>query len=207
MQTKLSRPYKCVLVLVIVILLMTGCENNDMKYNNEILSKNVITQTYSEESIENLFQLFTEGGGQLTIDYLKKNYKIECVRKVLQEGYYIVLYHQSGERIFVFYNNNNVITNILKYDKFLSQNDFSFVIEEITTMQEILGFDDKTFLMPISAYTFTAHIIKEGLIVIKYAKNSDVVEKVTIYSNDELISETGVYNIYQLVPLILPIDK
>lgn len=201
-----------ILILVAIILacttLFTGC--NDVKYNNLEGHNKLITQAYSSQKIEDLKNTIALKG--MTFSELKKTINVQCVRKTHQ-GYYAVLLQEDGKSVYIFIDENLEIVNALVVSNFLTKEDFEFHIHEQMTKNDVLSYHSDAILLPISAVEITAHIVQEGIFIVKYSRvvngaiiNSPVVSSIEFIANQE-IPKSNDELIRTVIPFIMEIDK
>lgn len=201
-----------VLLLIILVLFITIYfilnGRNDMNYNNLIQASDVITCKYSSNDILNLKKDITNNN--INFDDLKSEFKIQCLRKTCQ-GYYIVFLEENNNLVFVFLDNDLIPIKLFVFDTFKTNIDFDFVEAGKTKMSEILTFDSNSITFPISSITMTAHLTKEGIVLIKYDRlhegnllNDPIVNSIQYITNDNIGDDEL---IKKNVPFILEIDK
>ena len=93
--------------------------------------------------------------------------------------------------------------------------EFSFIEPGKTTEDEIVSMDENAILLPVSSVTSTAHIVREGLLMITYNRldeekqmflDDPLVKAVVFYANESFPLEDNEM-INKNVPYILPIDR
>lgn len=207
---------KSVISLFIIVGILAICfifitrEHDTLKYNNKDRKSDLITTVYS---IEDIKELVTNIESQsVSYSEFKKHFNVQCMRKTHQ-GYYVVLFQDDGSSVFVFFDNQMVISNILSYKVFLTTEDFKTFENNRTTLSQIIEFDDSWISSPLSLITQTAHIIQEGIVIITYTNLEDgslvedgIIDKIEFVDNQTLEANSGeLYHSY--VPYILEIDK
>ncbi len=199
-----------IITALISIIIFTG--NKNVTYDNDKSITGLITKKYSDSDIEKIRKGIEQDNWNYT--NLKSHYKIQCLRKTYQ-GYYAVFLQNDGKRVFVFMDEDMKLYNMLVIDSIKEKKEFDFLEPGKTTESEVLKFDKNTVLLPVSSITSTAHITKEGLLVITYDRldsNSEtllsdpVVKSFTFYENDNFpLNDDEMININ--VPYILEKDK
>ena len=197
-----------IIVLLILIVSFTGC--NDMKYNNSENKIDLITKKYSTEQIEKLE--LTTGSEKVTFSEFKKDFDAQCIRKTHQ-GYYVILLLEGGENSFVFFNDDNILTSVMTVDKFKTQNEFNIQALDGMTKSAVLNFDPNAILIPVSSVEITAHIVQEGLYIIKYTRFLDgqsiedpVVNSVEFIANENISTSSDAL-VKDEIPFIFEFDK
>ena len=205
---KMRKKFNIIIIILILIVSFTGC--NDMKYNNSENKIDLITKKYSTEQIEKLE--LTTGSEKVTFSEFKKEFDAQCIRKTHQ-GYYVILLLESGENSFVFFNDDNILTSVMTVDKFKTQNEFNIQALDGMTKSAVLNFDPNTILIPVSSVEITAHIVQEGLYIIKYTRFLDgqsiedpVVNSVEFIANENISASSDTLVKYE-IPFIFEFDK
>lgn len=80
------------------------------------------------------------------------------------------------------------------------------------TWEDVLLFDPNEYPMPYSVVTEGAHIVQEGVIVVRYQREERYpVDQIHFYSNSEInaaeLGEHPIYTIKMGVPYVLEIDR
>lgn len=204
----MRKKFNISLLILILIVLLTGC--NDIKYNNSENKIDLITKKYSTEQIEKLE--LTTGSEKVTFSEFKKDFDAQCIRKTHQ-GYYVILLLESGENSFVFFNDDNILTSVMTVDKFKTQNEFNIQALDGMTKSAVLNFDPNAILIPVSSVEITAHIVQEGLYIIKYTRFLDgqsiedpVVNSVEFIANENISASSDTLVKYE-IPFIFEFDK
>lgn len=214
------------IIAVFFVLLGVGFlvrEISLVRYDNDKKFSESVNVTYSEAEIAELKEELEYSKRISAKKYsyyqFRLNFKPQCVRKTFQ-GYYVILQQDDGKQVFVFFNKQRKLEDILVVEKFLKKVDFDFVEIGETKETDIREFTSDIIEPPYSAtvLTATAHILQDGLLVIWYTDRmemSDMLEtfrvrKVEFFSNDFLEDPTLPLNdekSYFKIPYILPIDK
>ena len=143
---------------------------------------------------------------------VQKYFDIECTRKNCFGNYYVPLKLDEGGYAFIFLSPELVVKlNILVYTKMPSKDDFNFIKENETLIDEIRSFDFNTIEYPLSNVELltTGHIVKEGVLIIRY-RSGAIVKSVEFFPNESIpaLQEQEGINWFVLgVPYLLPQDK
>ena len=181
-----------------------------MRYNNDTRFDDVVTLAYPAGEIE-AFQQTLESGA-IPVAQFSSKFNIQCTRKTFQ-GYYSVLKQDDGKHVFAFIDSNRKVQKVIVWNSFKNKSDFDFVVPNETKASEILVFDPNAVVYPISAQNATGHIVKDGLLVIRYSHILDgillddsVVYDIQFFDNKTLSSSTDNFWIAN-TPFIFPMDK
>lgn len=195
-------------VTATVIILAATMSEGVISHNNSDRVEDLADTKYTAADIEQLKEWVDTGKA----DYfaLKSKVKIQCVRKTFQ-GYYAVILQEDGSKVFIFMNKSLKLGEMLVFDKFKSKADFGFLeTANKVTQESVLEFDKNAILLPISAVNESVHIVKEGVIVVRYktdsASGKTYADNVRLIGNDE-ITEDAEDTAASMVPYILEIDK
>lgn len=202
------RAIKLIIIILICVIIFIGCSN--MKYNNLADKDELITEQYSKEQIETL--ITATGRGVVTFSEFKKDFKAQYVRQTHQ-GCYVVLSLEDGESAFICMNHEENVVNVVIKKDFLTKNEFLAQDVAQMTESEVLLYDPEAILLPISSVNMTAHIVKEGVFIIKYVRFSDdaflddpTVSSIEFYENDDIPTNDDIL-VRDVIPYILEIDK
>ena len=206
---KISKRLLTVLFVILVyVLIFTGCGR--IKFNNSTEKDVLITKEYSTDQIAQLKK--SVESGHVTFSEFKASFNVQCIRKTHQ-GYYAVLLQEDGKSAFVFINKNNQLINVIVVDKFKTKKEFQAQLSNLMTKEIMLTFEANTILLPVSSVDMTAHIVQEGIYIIKYSRFDDgkmmsdpVIENVEFVENEN-ISNNDDTLIRDEIPFILEIDK
>ena len=206
---KISKRLLSVLFVILVyVLIFTGCGR--IKFNNSTEKDVLITKEYSTDQIAQLKK--SVESGHVTFSEFKASFNVQCIRKTHQ-GYYAVLLQEDGKSAFVFINKNNQLINVIVVDKFKTKKEFQAQLSNLMTKEIMLTFEANTILLPVSSVDMTAHIVQEGIYIIKYSRFDDgkmmsdpVIENVEFVENEN-ISNNDDTLIRDEIPFILEIDK
>lgn len=199
-----------IVLALIFIIIFTGGE--DVKYDNDKSISSLITIKYSDYDMEKLREDI--GHDNLNFVKLKSHYNVQCLRKTYQ-GFYAVFLQNDGKRVFVFMDEKMKLYNMLVIENIKGKEEYNFLKSGKTTESEVLEHDKNTVLLPISSVTCTAHIVKEGLLVVTYDRldtntgtllNDPVVKSFEFFKNDDFpLNDNEMINLN--VPYILEKDK
>ncbi len=197
-----------VAVLAVIIPFSIG---EKMKYNNDKTIDILVTERYSASEIQKMKSNIENN--KLTYSQLRSDYNIQCLRKTYQ-GYYAVFLQDDGSRVFVFINENKEPYKILVIDEIKNKSQYDFIEVGKTTKNEILNYDENTLFMPVSSVITTAHITKEGVLLVTYDNFDEVsgmilddavVKSITFYNNSDFPLKNSLID--SNVPYILEVDK
>lgn len=197
-----------VAILAVIIPFSIG---EKMKYNNDKTIDILVTERYSASEIQKMKSSIENN--KLTYSQLRSDYNIQCLRKTYQ-GYYAVFLQDDGSRVFVFINKNKEPYKILVIDEIKNKSQYDFIEVGKTTKNEILNYDENTLFMPVSSVITTAHITKEGVLLVTYDNFDEVsgmilddavVKSITFYNNSDFPLKNSLID--SNIPYILEIDK
>lgn len=121
---------------------------------------------------------------------------------------------ESGEKLFIYFDDEKVIKKSYLIKNILEQKDFENVQIGQTRLSEIIELDENIFDVPISSLEATVHLVKEGVIIITYNRLQDttviadpVVESTKFYENDDILEQREQDILLKVAPYILPVDK
>ena len=184
----------------------------DVKYNNTEHFENLANIKYSIREIEEIKEAIEYNDWNYT--KFKSLFDIQCLRKTYQ-GYYVILLQDDGRRAFVFMDEEMKLNEVLLIGNMKEKEEFSFIEPGRTTEDEIVSMDENAILLPVSSVTSTAHVVREGLLVITYNRldeekqmflDDPLVNAVVFYANESFPLEDNEM-INKNVPYILPIDR
>ena len=98
-------------------------------------------------------------------------------------------------------------------DGFKSKEEFQNQVVKQMKKSEVVNFDSNTIFAPVSAIEITAHIVQEGIFIVKYSRflNGKIIEEPIVTSiefvENERISTNDDLFIRDGIPFILEIDK
>lgn len=191
-------------------LLLCACYK--VECSNSFAADCLITCKYPIEKVQILKE--KSAGGDLRLVDLKKLFHIECLRETHQ-GYYTIILHNSGDQTFVFMNGKKVVTNVMTFSEFKTKNEFENYILEQRTIDEIRSFDPNYIPLPFSTVQMTAHLVQEGLFLVKYTSvyKGSKLEKAIVFGvqfveNNAISTYEDPFGfIRDEIPFILEIDK
>lgn len=203
-----SKVLMTVIAIVMCMVTLIGCGN--VKFNQTTNKKELLTKKYSVVQIEKL-QKAAETGAMTFSDF-KRDFDVQCVRKTHQ-GYYVVLLFESDENVFAFFNEKNTLFQIIISGDFKSKAEFQDQVVEQIPKSEVLNLDPNAIVAPVSSLEITAHIVQEGLFIVKYSRFKEgkiiedpIVDSVQFIEN-ESISVSNDPFIRDEIPYIFEIDK
>lgn len=204
----LKRLLTVIFAILVYVSIFTGCDR--IKFNNSAGKEALITKEYSTDQIAQLKK--SVESGHVTFSDFKTSFNVQCIRKTHQ-GYYAVLLQEDGKSAFVFINQNNQLINVIVADKFKTKKEFQAQLSNKMTKEMMLTFDPNTILLPVSSVDMTAHIVQEGIYIIKYSRFdggktiSDPVVKDVEFVVNKNVSTNDDALIRDEIPFILEIDK
>lgn len=195
-------------LIIVVIVCSGGCET--IKINNTNHYTELVTKKYSTDQIESLKEsIFKE---EMKWSKFTRQFSVQCMRETYQ-GYYVVLLQENGDKVFVFADKNMKLYRVVNIDEFKTKDELMFQISKLTTKSEVLSMDPEPFFMPVSAFSMTAHYVKEGVVLVTYTRTKDgivlsdqIIDSMEFYSNDELLEDSNTL-VGICVPYILEMDK
>lgn len=197
-----------VVVFTVLVLVLTGC--NNMKFDQTTNKNNLLTEKYPISLIEELKNV--ADSGHMTFSKFKRDFNIQCVRKTHQ-GYYVVLLLEDDSNAFVFFNEEDTLIRIIISKGFKSKNEFQNQVIEQMPKSEVLSFDTNTIIAPVSAIDITAHIVQEGICIVKYSRSAGgemladpIVTSVKFFDNESIATCEDPF-IRNEIPFIFGVDK
>ena len=197
-----------VVVFTVLVLVLTGC--NNMKFDQTTNKNNLLTEKYPISLIEELKNV--ADSGHMTFSKFKRDFNIQCVRKTHQ-GYYVVLLLEDDSNAFVFFNEEDTLIRIIISKGFKSKNEFQNQVIEQMPKSEVLSFDTNTIIAPVSAIDITAHIVQEGVCIVKYSRSAGgeiladpIVTSVKFFDNESIATCEDPF-IRNEIPFIFEVDK
>ena len=197
-----------VLAIAICIATLAGCAN--MKFDQTTDKDDLLTEKYQISQIEQLQGAME--AGDVTFSNFKKDFAVQCMRRTHQ-GYYVVLLLEDGRNVFAFFDEENTLKRVMAFDRFRSKEEFQNRVVEQTPQSEVLNWDLNAIMAPVSALEITAHIVQEGVFVVKYSRfrNGEIIEDPIVTSIKFLDNESLAAGedplIQSEIPYILPMDK
>ena len=196
------------IIIVICMVTLIGC--NNMKFNQTTNKNDLLTEKYPIIQIEALKS--TAEAGDMTFSNFKRDFDVQCMRKTHQ-GYYVVLLLEDGGNAFAFFNEKNSLIRVMVSDSFKSKIEFQNQVVEQLPKSEVLSFDSNTIILPVSALEITAHIVQEGIFIVKYSRFRDgeiiedpIVTSIQFIDNDS-ISKNKDPLVRDQIPFIFEFDK
>lgn len=197
-----------VVVFTVLVLVLTGC--NNMKFDQTTNKNNLLTEKYPISLIEELKNV--ADSGHMTFSKFKRDFNIQCVRKTHQ-GYYVVLLLEDDSNAFVFFDEEDTLIRIIISKGFKSKNEFQNQVIEQMPKSEVLSFDTNTIIAPVSAIDITAHIVQEGICIVKYSRSAGgeiladpIVTSVKFFDNESIATCEDPF-IRNEIPFIFEVDK
>ena len=194
--------------MAICVVILVGC--NNMRFNQETNKNDLLTEKYSIVQIEELKN--AAESGNITFSKFKRDFNAQCIRKTHQ-GYYVVLLLEDGRNAFNFFNEENTLVRVMVSNGFKSKKEFQDQVVKQMTKSEVQKFDLNTILAPISAMEITAHIVQEGILIVKYSRflDGEIIEDPIVASIEFVENESISMNedpfIRDEVPFIFGFDK
>lgn len=199
-----------VIIIISVFFCVHYLNQRMPDYDNLVKKEDVITQQYPPEKVDKLTQKMEQREVRYT--KLRRMFRLECVRKT-DQGHYAVLQLTDGSNAFIFLDDRLIVSRVAVYDRFRSKEEFERMLSEKqeATREDILLFDSNEYPMPFSVVTEGAHIVQEGVIVVRYQRKAEYpVDQTFFYSNSEVdAGELGdtTYYVKNCVPNVLEIDR
>ena len=208
MKNKLHGVLRGIIIIAMCIVTLIGCD--DMKFNQTTSKNDLITEKYPITQIEGLKSAAEAGG--MTFSDFKRDFDVQCIRKTHQ-GFYVVLLSEDGGNAFAFFNEKNSLIRVMVSDGFKSKTEFQDQAAKQTTKSEVLDFDSDAIIAPVSALEMTAHIVQEGVFIVKYSRfrDGEIIEDPLVTSiqfiENESISTNEDPFIRDEIPFIFEFDK
>lgn len=201
---------KIFVVITIVTVCIVSFVGGKMKKNDITNTKDYITERYSGVQIEELKTLVESQ--TVTYAEFKEIFNIQCVRETYQ-GYYVILLQEDDKKVFVFINNEDILTNVIIVDKFKTKEEFQLHVSEQMSENDVLSFEPNTILSPISSVELTVHYVQEGIYIIKYSRFLDgeimenpIISSMEFVPNESISTSEDVF-VRDEIPFILEADK
>ena len=204
----MNRALSGIIIIVICMVTLIGC--NNMKFNQITNKNDLLTEKYPINQIEKLQS--TAEAGDVTFSNFKKDFNVQCMRKTHQ-GYYVVLLLEGGGNAFAFFNKKDILIRVMAFDCFKSKIEFQNQVVKKMPKSEVMNLDSNTIITPISALEITAHIVQEGVFVLKYSRfrDGEIIEDPIVTSiqfiENESISTNDDPFIRDEIPFIFEYDK
>lgn len=204
----LNRMLSGIIIMEICMVTLMGC--NNMKFNQTTNKSDLLTVKYPVIQIDEI-QGAAETG-DVTFSDFESHFEVQCMRKTHQ-GYYVVLLLEDGRNAFAFFNEKNTLTRIMVLERFKSKIEFQNEVVEQISKSEVLNLDSNTIIAPVSALDITAHIVQEGIFVVKYSRfwegeiiEDPIVTSIQFIDNESLLTNEDVF-IRNEIPFVLELDK
>lgn len=196
------------IIIVMCMVTLIGC--NNMKFNQTTNKNDLLTEKYPIIQIEEL-KSKTEAGN-ITFSDFKRDFDVQCMRKTHQ-GYYVVLLLEDGGNAFAFFNEKNSLIRVMVFDNFKSKIEFQNHVVEQMPKSVVLNWDTNTLITPVSALEITAHIVQEGIFIVKYSRFRDgeiiedpIVTSIQFIENESISTNEDLF-IRDEIPFIFEFDK
>ena len=201
-------------VIITASILLCAChlDHRMPDYDNLVKKEDAITRQYPREMVDELTHKIEEEEKKVGYGKLRRMFRLECVRKTYQ-GYYAVLQLTDGHNAFIFMDDQLIVSNVAIYDQFRTKEEFEKFLSEKqdATRADVLSFDPNEYPMPFSVVSEEAHIVQEGVIIVRYQrKDGHPVDQIQFYSNSEIAvgkPREITYFIKYGVPYVLEIDR
>lgn len=204
----MSRILNCSLIILLCLITITGCDY--VKHCPKVHISDYSEKVYSLEEIEELKR--TNVSDKITFEKFILDFS-DCVVRQTHQGQYAILLLRDNKRAFAFFSAEGTMTNILLVERFISKTEFLYNVVENMSKSEVLRFDPSAINSPISAIDITAHIVIEGVFIVKYDRvlngavlEDPIVTSIEFFSNENIKSTEDPF-IHALVPFIHEYDK
>lgn len=204
----INRVLSGIIIIVMCMITLIGC--NNMKFNQTTNKNDLLTEKYPIIQIEELQN--TAEVGDMTFSNFKRDFDVQCIRKTHQ-GYYVVLLLEDGGNAFAFFNKKNTLIRVMVLKSFKSKIEFQNQVVEQMPKSEVLNLDSNTIIAPVSALEITAHIVQEGIFVVKYSRFRDgeiiedpIVTSIQFIENESISTNEDPF-IRNEIPFIFEFDK
>ena len=201
-------------VIITASILLCAChlDHRMPDYDNLVKKEDAITRQYPREMVDELTHKIEEEEKKVGYGKLRRMFRLECVRKT-EQGYYAVLQLTDGSNAFIFMDDRLTVSKVAVYDCFRTKEEFEKFLSEKwdATWGDVLLFDSNGYGMPVSVVTSEAHIVQEGVIIVRYRReDGHPVDQIFFYSNSEIAvgkPREITYFIKGVVPYVLEIDR
>ena len=204
----MSRILSGIIVIVMCMVTLIGC--NNMKFNQTTNKNDLLTEKYPIMQIKELQS--TVETGDMTFSNFKRDFNVRCMRKTHQ-GYYVVLLLEDGRNAFALFNEKNILIRVMVLDSFKSKIEFQNQVVTQMPKSEVLNLDSNTIIAPVSALEITAHIVQEGIFVVKYSRFRDgeliedpIVTSIQFIENESISTNEDPF-IRDEIPFVFEFDK
>ena len=201
-------------VIITASILLCACQLDHRMpdYDNLVKKEDAITRQYPREMVDELTHKIEEEEKKVGYGKLRRMFRLECVRKT-EQGYYAVLRLTDGSNAFIFMDDRLTVSKVAVYDCFRTKEEFEKFLSEKwdATWGDVLSFDPNEYPMPFSVVSEEAHIVQEGVIIVRYRReDGHPVDQIFFYSNSEIAvgkPREITYFIKYGVPYVLEIDR
>ena len=201
-------------VIITASILLCACQLDHRMpdYDNLVKKEDAITRQYPREMVDELTHKIEEEEKKVGYGKLRRMFRLECVRKT-EQGYYAVLQLTDGSNAFIFMDDRLTVSKVAVYDCFRTKEEFEKFLSEKqdATRADVLSFDPNEYPMPFSVVSEEAHIVQEGVIIVRYRReDGHPVDQIFFYSNSEIAvgkPREITYFIKYGVPYVLEIDR
>lgn len=201
-----SKIFYIVIFAAVCCAAILGC-------NKQIHSENIKMKCreYPVHLIEEYMK--KESDRVITLEQFKKTFSSNCIRSTHQ-GSYVMVHIEGGTSAFAFFDHTDVMTSlIIKKDKFLTKDNFYNLISEINTKTQVMQMDPDTIALPISSVELSAHIVQEGVVIIRYSRfvnginnYNPLILDISFIKNEDIPNNDD-FLVRECVPFIYGIDK
>ena len=204
----MSSRYINIIIFTICLVILNGCDT--MRFDNTTNKNRLISERYSFAQIEELKNV--AANERISFSEFRKNFQVECARKTHQ-GHYVILLLEDEENAFVFFNEESVLTHVITTNGFIGKEEFIARVREQKRKSAVLEGDPNAFFYPVSAIECTAHIVQEGVCIVRYTRlMNGVIVKDPIVSSIDFIENGKIPThkddfIKDEIPYILDMDK
>ena len=173
----------------------------------------LITKTYPIEKLEQI----KETRIPISLDYLKSQFDIECLRKT-DRSEYVILMTDDRRLAFCFFDEAGYKEEMVITTGFMKKDVFQLRLDNCKTAADVMELDPNPLFLPVSAFDSTAHYVQEGAFVVIYRRplpfelkenetlrlEKETIEKVTFVGNNDIRTgnDSGI-----LIPYILECDR
>jgi len=196
------------IAVITCMIMLVGC--NGVKFDQVTNKNDLLTEAYSTNQIEELKA--AAESKHVKYSKFKREFNVQCARKTHQ-GYYVVLLLEDEKNAFVFFNEENVLVRVMISNGFKSKTEFQNQVVEKMAQSEVLNFDSNAIPAPVSAVEIIAHIVQEGIYIVKYSRllneaiiEDPIVTSIEFVENDAIPSSEDPF-IRDEIPFILEFDK
>lgn len=201
-------------VIITASILLCAChlDHRMPDYDNLVKKEDAITRQYPREMVDELTHKIEDEEKKVGYGKLRRMFRLECVRKT-EQGYYAVLQLTDGSNTFIFMDDRLTVSKVAVYDCFRTKEEFEKFLSEKqdATRADVLSFDPNEYPMPFSVVSEEAHIVQEGVIIVRYRReDGHPVDQIFFYSNSEIAvgkPREITYFIKYGVPYVLEIDR